>query len=62
MQGRLVAGKGGGQPFIDRARTLVADGPLKDVVKALLTALQAISRQVGSLTRPRPEVVLQQIP
>jgi transposase len=32
-------------------RTLVTDGPLKDVVEALLTALQAISRQIGILTR-----------
>jgi transposase len=47
----LVAGKGDGQPFIDRVRTLVADGPLKDVVEALLTALQVISRQIGLLTR-----------
>ena len=47
----LVAGKGGGQPFIDRVRELVADGPLKDVVEALLTALQAIGRQIGLLTR-----------
>jgi hypothetical protein len=36
----LVAGKGGRQPFIDRVRELVADGPLKDAVEALLTALQ----------------------
>ncbi len=34
----LIAGKGSGQPFIDRVRTLVADGPLNDVVEALLTA------------------------
>jgi transposase len=47
----MIAGKGGGQPFIDRVRTLVADGPLKDVVEALLTALQAISRQIGILAR-----------
>ena len=46
----LVAGKGGGQPFIHRVRTLVADGPLKDVVEALLSALQAVSRQIGILT------------
>jgi transposase len=47
----LVAGKGGGQPFIDRVRELVANGPLKDVVEALLAALQVISRQIGILTR-----------
>jgi transposase len=47
----LVAGKGGRQPFIDRVRELVADGPLKDAVEALLTALQEVSRQIGILTR-----------
>jgi transposase len=47
----LVAGKGGRQPFIDRVRELVADGPLKDAVEALLTALQEVSRQIGILSR-----------
>ncbi len=35
----LVAGKGGRQPFINRVRELVADGPLKDAVEALLTVV-----------------------
>ena len=48
----LVAGKGGRQPFIDRVRELVADGPLKDAVEALLTALQEVSRQIGLLHPP----------
>ncbi|MBQ0819561.1 MULTISPECIES: IS110 family transposase [Microvirga] len=47
----LVAGKGGRQPFVDRVRELVADGPLKDAVEALLTALQEVSRQIGILSR-----------
>ena len=47
----LVAGKGGSQPFIYRVRELVTNGPLKDVVEALLTASQAISQQIGLLTR-----------
>jgi transposase len=47
----LVAGKGGRQPFIDRVRELVADGPLKDAVEALLAALQEVSRQIGILSR-----------
>ncbi len=46
----LLAGKGGHQPFIDRVRDLVADGPLKDAVEALLTALQEVSRHIGILT------------
>lgn len=47
----LVAGKGGRQPFMDRVRELVADGPLKDAVEALLIALQEVSRQIGILSR-----------
>ncbi len=47
----LAAGKGGRQPFIGRVRELVADGPLKDAVEALLKALQEVSRQIGILTR-----------
>jgi transposase len=34
----LLAGKGGGQPFVERVRTLVADGPLQDVTEVLLSA------------------------
>jgi transposase len=41
----LVAGKGGRQPLIDRVRPLVGDEPLKDVVEALLIALQASAGQ-----------------
>ncbi len=47
----LVAGKGGGQPFVERVRTLVADGPLQEVAEALLSAWQAISDQVAILSR-----------
>ena len=34
----LVTGKGGGQPFMERVRSLVADGPLQEVAEALLSA------------------------
>jgi transposase len=47
----LVAGKGGGQPFMDRVRQLVANGPLQEVAEALLSAWQAISDQIGTLSR-----------
>lgn len=47
----LVAGKGGGQPFMERVRTLVADGPLQEVAEALLSAWQAINDQVAALSR-----------
>jgi len=47
----LVAGKGSGQPFVDRVRTLVAGGPLEDVAEALLSAWQAVGRQITVLSR-----------
>ena len=47
----LVAGKGGGQPFAERVRTLVAGGPLREVVEALLSAWQAIHSQISTLSR-----------
>ena len=47
----LVAGKGGGQPFVERVRTLVAGGPLQEAAEALLSAWQAISDQVAILSR-----------
>ena len=34
----LVAGKGGGRPFAERVRSLVAGGPLQEVAEALLAA------------------------
>jgi transposase len=47
----LVAGKGGGRPFMERVRSLVAGGPLQEVAEALLAALQAVSSQVSALSR-----------
>jgi transposase len=47
----LVAGKGGGQPFVERVRTLVVGGPLQEIAEALLSAWQAINRQIGMLSR-----------
>ena len=47
----LVAGKGGGRPFVDRVRTLVAGGPLQEVAEALLSAWQAIDGQISTLSR-----------
>ncbi len=47
----LVAGKGGGQPFIARVRALVAGGPLEQVAEALLAAWEAIGSQVAALSR-----------
>jgi transposase len=47
----LVAGKGGGQPFVDRVRTLVTGGPLEDVAEALLSAWQVVSKQIALLSR-----------
>jgi transposase len=47
----LVAGKGGGQPFVARVRALVAGGPLHEVVEALLAAWQAINNQIAVLSR-----------
>lgn len=47
----LMAGKGGGHPFMERVRSLVAGGPLQEVTEALLTAWQTINSQVGTLSR-----------
>jgi transposase len=47
----LVAGKGGGQPFVERVRQLAANGPLQEVVEALLAAWQSISHQISRLSR-----------
>ncbi len=47
----LVAGKGSGQPFVERVRTLVAGGPLQEVAAALLAAWQAINGQISVLSR-----------
>ncbi len=47
----LIAGKGGGQPFIARVRALVAGGPLEQVAEALLAAWEAIGSQVAALSR-----------
>ena len=47
----LVAGKGGGRAFVERVRSLVADGPLAPVAEALLAAWEAISSQVAALSR-----------
>jgi transposase len=47
----LIVGKGGGQPFMERVRALVADGPLQNVAEALLLAWQAISTQIHVLSR-----------
>src|SRR3712207_3050288 len=47
----LVVGKGGGQPFAERVRALVAGGPLQEVAGALLAAWQAIGEQIAVLGR-----------
>ncbi|TDG04726.1 IS110 family transposase, partial [Paracraurococcus ruber] len=47
----LIAGKGGGRPFVERVRTLVADGPLQEVAEALLAAWQSIGEQITALGR-----------
>ena len=47
----LIAGKGGGQPFVERVRTLVAGGPLQEVAEALLSAWRAIGEQIAALSR-----------
>jgi len=47
----LIAGKGGGRPFAERVRTLVAGGPLQEVAGALLAAWQAIGEQIAVLGR-----------
>ena len=47
----LIAGKGGGQPFAERVRTLVAGGPLQEVAEALLSAWRAIGEQIAALGR-----------
>ena len=47
----LVAGRGGGRPFAERVRALVAGGPLQEVAEALLTAWQGIGEQIAVLGR-----------
>jgi transposase len=47
----LVVGKGGGQPFAERVRQLVANGSLQEAAEALLSAWQAISAQISTLSR-----------
>jgi transposase len=47
----LIAGKGGGRPFAERVRALVAEGPLQDVAEALLAAWESISVQIAALGR-----------
>jgi transposase len=47
----LLAGKGSSQPFIDRARDLVAGSPLEEVVEARQSAWLAINSQIGILSR-----------
>src|SRR5215218_11335928 len=47
----LIAGKGGGRPFAERVRALVAGGPLQEVAGALLAAWQAIGEQIAVLGR-----------
>jgi transposase len=47
----LIAGKGGGEPFAERVRALVADGPLQDAAEALLAAWQSVGEQVVVLSR-----------
>jgi transposase len=47
----LVAGKGGGRPFMERVRGLVTGGPLYEIAEALLSAWEAINRQVAALSR-----------
>jgi transposase len=47
----LAAGKGGGQPFVDRVRTLVAGGPAEDVAEALLSDWQAVGGRITILSR-----------
>ena len=47
----LVAGKGGGRPFAERVRALVAGGPLQEVAEALLAAWQGIGEQIAVLGR-----------
>src|SRR5689334_4930105 len=47
----LIAGKGGGRPFAERVRALVAGGPLQEVAGALLVAWQTIGEQIAVLGR-----------
>ena len=47
----LIAGKGGGRPFAERVRRLVAGGPLQEVAGALLVAWQAIGEPIAVLGR-----------
>jgi transposase len=47
----LLAGKGEGKTFAEKVRSLVPDGPLHDVVEALLRAWEAINKEVATLSR-----------
>ena len=47
----LVAGKGGGRPFAERVRALVAGGPLQEVAEALLAAWRSVGEQIAVLGR-----------
>ena len=47
----LLAGKGVGKTFAEKVRSLVPDGPLHDVVEALLRAWEAINKEVTTLSR-----------
>jgi transposase len=47
----LIAGKGGGRPFAERVRTLVAGEPLQEVAEALLAAWQSVGEQIAVLGR-----------
>ena len=47
----LVAGRGGGQPVMNRVRALVADAPLQELAEALIAAWQALDDQIRTLSR-----------
>jgi transposase len=46
-----IAGKGSGQPLMNRVRTLVAEGPPRELVEALISAWQAVNDQISKLSR-----------
>jgi transposase len=47
----LIAGKGGGWPFAERVRALVAGGSLQGEAEALLAAWQSVGEQIAVLGR-----------
>jgi transposase len=47
----IIAGKGSGQPLMNRVRTLVANSPLRELVEALISAWQAVNDQISKLSR-----------